>query len=457
MIAGKHKDVTVSVSTLVPKPHTPFQWAAQITEGETIRKQQYLAKELRKLRVNFRYHNAFSSFLEGVFARGDRQLGKVILNAYQKGCRLDGWSEELSSELWLEAFEEVGIDPHHYLHEREVTAPLPWDHLSCDIPKRYFLKEWKRAIKDRTTPDCLTQSCSVCGACDYDGYRNVLFDRERTEMRLGITSPPWQKIIDKRDSGQTTGLLDDIKPVAKTVKKERTGSYKLKEYLQTETDTGATIATREALPIVERVRVRYQKTNVARFFAHLELASVFFRAARRAGIPIAFSQGFNPKPKFSFGPPLQLGISSEWELVDIFLTEEIVLEELIKRFNNELPKGLKVIAAEKVAIKEKSIQASISKQSYQAFLSEDSGIKLNGVDHNWQLKTVDRIRKRSRTKVSVGDSVEALSKKENGISFTILQGQNIPTLKPMEVVQAVTEVDAALFEMKKIGLKTQPL
>ncbi|MCB0335186.1 MAG: TIGR03960 family B12-binding radical SAM protein, partial [Bdellovibrionales bacterium] len=201
-IAGKKKTVTVSVSTHVPKPHTPFQWAEQITEGQTRKIQNYLFQELKKLGVVFRYHKAFSTFLEGVFARGGRELLPVILHAYQEGARLDAWIEELDDEVWLSAFEACGINPHHYLHERDVENPLPWDHISCDIPKRYFAKEWQRSIAARTTPDCLTKSCSVCGACDYDATRNVLFDRKRSESRLGILEPAWQAIIDKRAAGQ---------------------------------------------------------------------------------------------------------------------------------------------------------------------------------------------------------------------------------------------------------------
>ena len=107
-IAGR-KEVTVSVSTLVPKPHTPFQWAAQIPVSETLRRQQLLRDRLKPLRITFRHHDAESSFLEGVFARGDRALGRAVMRAYELGARLDGWTEELRKDVWEQAFTDTGI------------------------------------------------------------------------------------------------------------------------------------------------------------------------------------------------------------------------------------------------------------------------------------------------------------------------------------------------------------
>ena len=195
---ARGKSITVSVSTHVPKPHTPFQWAEQISCSETIRKQRFLARGLRALKVNFRYHDAFSSFLEGVFSRGDRRLAEVVEKAYQKGARLDAWKEYLSEEIWTQAFYECNIDPCFYLRERSPEEALPWDHLSCGIPKSYFAKEYRRALRDKETADCLTASCSVCGACDYDSKRNVLWPRDETELEFFSETKEAQKPEDSR-------------------------------------------------------------------------------------------------------------------------------------------------------------------------------------------------------------------------------------------------------------------
>ncbi|MCB0360311.1 MAG: TIGR03960 family B12-binding radical SAM protein, partial [Bdellovibrionales bacterium] len=152
---GKKRDITVSVSTHVPKPHTPFQWAEQITPEETIRKQRLLAAGLAEVGVNFRYHGAFSSMLEGLFSRADRRFSRVVERAYELGCRLDGWDEYALEERWMQALSDCGINPADLLRERGVEEALPWDHLSCGIPKSYFAKEWRRALRFRETPDCL--------------------------------------------------------------------------------------------------------------------------------------------------------------------------------------------------------------------------------------------------------------------------------------------------------------
>ena len=273
------KDITVSVSTHVPKPHTPFQWAEQITPNETIRKQRMLAAGLKRVGVNFRYHDHFSSFLEGIFCRSGREMAKVLVRAYELGARLDAWQEHISEETWMRAFEECDINPYYYLRPLEVQDALPWDHLSCGIPKSYFAKEYRRALRDRTTPDCLTTSCSVCGACDYDVKKNVLWPRSEAEEWYGEKRAEIKEQLPGYSS-------DNERPAA-------------------------------------RIRLCYEKKDEFRFLGHLELVSVFHRAARRAGLPIHYTRGFHPMPKLAFGAPLQLGISSKREYVDIYFSEKL--------------------------------------------------------------------------------------------------------------------------------------
>ncbi|MFH1577134.1 MAG: radical SAM protein [Candidatus Margulisiibacteriota bacterium] len=132
--------VTVNLATFIPKPHTPLQWARQISIEETLEKQRFIKQNLRGKSLTVRWHDASASFLEGVFARGDRKLALVIEKAWQLGCRLDAWSEHLKFDLWQKAFNETGINPDNYLRERSTDEELPWDFIDTGVPKERLLR-----------------------------------------------------------------------------------------------------------------------------------------------------------------------------------------------------------------------------------------------------------------------------------------------------------------------------
>ena len=162
---GRSK-VTVSISTFVPKPHTPFQWFAQIPMEEMERRQRLLRSALKDRRIGLNWHDAQTSRLEGVFARGDRRLGKVLLHAWTQGARFDGWSEYFRPELWQKAFDEMSLDPDFYtLRSREQNETLPWDHLSPAVCKQWLWQEWQRSRQEILTSDCREGECSGCGVC----------------------------------------------------------------------------------------------------------------------------------------------------------------------------------------------------------------------------------------------------------------------------------------------------
>lgn len=162
--------VTVSASVFVPKPFTPFQWAAQDTMERVIEKQQRLKAALSKIKgVDFKYHAPQLSFLEATFARGDRRIAQVLERAWKLGCRFDGWSDQFDFEKWMRAFEECGVDPAFYANRpRDLDEVMPWDHLDCGVEKRFLLSEWDKAQKAQITRDC-RQGCVGCGMKRYEG------------------------------------------------------------------------------------------------------------------------------------------------------------------------------------------------------------------------------------------------------------------------------------------------
>ncbi len=161
--------VTVSTSTFVPKPHTPFQWEPQIPQTETVRRQELLKKALHQKWARYNWHDSQTSYLEGVFARGDRRLGKVLLQAHKNGCKFDGWSDLFNYDGWMNAFEQTGIDPDFYaLRQRDLDEVLPWDHIDVGVTKSFLKREWEKAQKGETTVQC-REGCSGCGAMSFEG------------------------------------------------------------------------------------------------------------------------------------------------------------------------------------------------------------------------------------------------------------------------------------------------
>ena len=281
-------DVNVSVSTFVPKPHTPFQWEAQVAVEETVRRQNLLRDELRKKKLRLKWHDAPASLLEGVFARGDRRLGTLLVEAHRLGCRFDGWREHFDWQKWQQALEKCGIDPLWYLRERGEDEILPWDHIDCRIPKPWLLKERHRALRGEYTPDCRGGACSGCGVCDF----------EARKMRLQ----------------QVHELALEPLPADEPPGEERF-----------------------------RVRLTMRKDGRMRFLGHLDYMHAFHRTVLRAGLPLRYSAGFNPKPKASFSEALPTGVESDAELIDLELTRPMTAREVVARLNDELPDGFRVL------------------------------------------------------------------------------------------------------------------
>ncbi|MGN0452010.1 MAG: TIGR03960 family B12-binding radical SAM protein [Acutalibacteraceae bacterium] len=164
---GKSPSVSISVSTFVPKPFTPFQFEPQIGKEEIEKRQQHLKYSNKNRRVNISWHDSSTSLLEGAFARGDRRLGKVIEAAFKKGCKFDSWNEFFKPELWEEAFSENGLSPEFYAgRTRDYSEVNPWDHLDYGVTKKFLIAENERAHAAVTTPNC-REKCAGCGANCY--------------------------------------------------------------------------------------------------------------------------------------------------------------------------------------------------------------------------------------------------------------------------------------------------
>ena len=166
---GRSVNVTVSASSFVPKPFTPFQWEPQDPIDLLHEKQRHLKDSVTTRKITCNYHEAHTSFLEGVFARGDRRLALVLEEAQKRGCRMDGWSECFDYDKWIRIFQDCNIDPTFYNQRcRSFEEVLPWDHIDIGIKKSFLAEECRRAYENQVSPDC-KQKCSACGAACFKG------------------------------------------------------------------------------------------------------------------------------------------------------------------------------------------------------------------------------------------------------------------------------------------------
>lgn len=292
---GKSLKINVTLSPFVPKPFTPFQWAQTCPRLELLRRCLIVKQAFGRHRnVRVKYHTIETSLLEAVFSRGDERVGEVILSAWQKGARFDGWNECFDFSLWESAFAELGLSLEELLEEKAVEAKLPWDFIDIGVSKHFFQQEWEKSLQGETTPDC-RQSCSQCGVCD--------------------------------DSVQTV----DAPP-----------------YLNSQTQTGygkKTFRPQQNQPQY-RHRLWYAKEGVLRFISHLDWMRMLFRLLGQMPLSTVFTQGFSPHPRVSLCPPLPLGVESVCEFFDVSFYSPYNEEEIANAFNQRGILELRLLSSE---------------------------------------------------------------------------------------------------------------
>jgi radical SAM family uncharacterized protein/radical SAM-linked protein len=286
--------IHLSVSSFIPKPHTPFQWAA-MDDGDTLaEKQAYLRSELRRARsVEFKSHPVDVSLLEAVFSRGDRRLNAVLRSAWEKGARFDSWGDRFQLPLWQDALAGEGVRPEDYWGAIDTSAELPWDLIETGIRKSHLLKEYRLALKGEASPSCGETACASCGGCDL------------ARMKPATTVQP----------GIGSGFrFPDVPSMGERVE----------------------------VPV--RYRVFFSKTGPARFLSHIDLIHVLERSLRRAGVDVALSQGFHPKMLISYGPALALGMTGLSEPLEFRAAFKLDPETFVKGMNKSLPKGIRILS-----------------------------------------------------------------------------------------------------------------
>jgi len=322
--------ITASVSPHVPKPHTPFAWAAQVSTAELRRRLGILRAAVKGTPVTLKYRDAETSLLEGIFTRGDRRLGLAVEEAWRRGCRFDAWSEHLKFDTWLQVFRDMGMDPERSLVERSTDLEQPWDVVQSPVTRKFLVREKVRADRAAITEDCrLEDVCFSCGVSD-------------------CPQRPWIK---------TPHPPLDV-PRAHARVEQTFGRARRRGPARTGHRHGSGVQT------ATRFRIVFEKGTEMRFTSHLDLMRTWERSLRRSGLPLAFTQGHRPHLKLSFGPPLPLGYRSRAEAFDLEFARPPGVD-LAERFNEVLPPGLRVLGFRPILFKTPSLMSHIGGATYR--------------------------------------------------------------------------------------------
>jgi radical SAM family uncharacterized protein/radical SAM-linked protein len=314
--------VNMGVSTFVPKPFTPFQWAEQIDLRETERKQDILHKALRNHpAIKFGRHDPEETFLEGLVSRADRRAADLIQRAFELGARLDAWREHLRFDLWMQAVDEVGYDVREALRERELDERLPWDHIDVLIDKEWFKQDWARAVELKHAQDCRHKRCHKCGVIDHERELCAHMLRNQIEGRK------------EERAFERTPAEPFVEP-----------------------------------PPVQRLWFRISRTGNGRFLSHLEVMNAWIRALRRAEAPLSYSQGHHPHPRVAFAGATPVGHETTGDYMEITLSRRVEPAELFARLRATCPQAFDVLAVTEVDLRETSLMATASGLRLTVFL-----------------------------------------------------------------------------------------
>lgn len=318
---NKRQRITISVSTFVPKAHTPFQWEKQISLEETIRRQQFLFKQIKSVsrRLQLKWHDGKLSRLEGIFSRGDRRLWPILCEAYRNGCSFDAWSDKFFPAGWQKAFSHFGMDMEQQVSRTFMEEDLlPWEHINIGVEPSFLLAERAKAFQQEATPDCRTSGCQGCGVCH-----------------------------------ESTGVKLQIQPGIEPV-----------------TANSATL--QEKSPPGERWKylLSYRRAGRLTFLSHLEMVTLFTRGLQRLGISLAYSQGFHPHPRLTFAHPLPLGVSSEEEFMEFLSLKPVTVSSLSSKWATCMPVGLDFISCQALPAGLPALSQRLQACQYQVTFEE---------------------------------------------------------------------------------------
>jgi hypothetical protein len=294
----------INVGIFIPKPHTPYQWAAQLETSEAVKKMDFIRSRLKPLGHKVSVSDTLISQIEGMLSRGDERAGLLFEQAYLGGSRLDAWNEYINRDKWISLFEENKELAASFLTGKK---ELPWQGVDSCVSCEYIRGEKEKSDNSQLTPSC-KEKCSLCGVCGKD-----------------------IKIIENTLS--STNLTDISDKIGGSIEKNNNSPNPIVNHEDIK------VYKNNADPGIYRLLFSFSKSGSAVFHGHLSLIEIFSMAFTRAGIPVMYTKGFNPLAKMEFASPLSTGISAKNEIASVDFLDYIPPERFISAINCCLPQG----------------------------------------------------------------------------------------------------------------------
>ncbi len=325
-VGNRKASVKVSVGPFVPKSWTPFQWETFVPEGELARRIALLRTRFARIRwAKLTWNEPAQSRLEAILSRGDRRLARAIARAHDLGAVFDGWGEWLRLDAWERALAETGVDVEGELGPRDLAATLPWDLIDAGVRKGFLKAERRRAFMEAETPDCRWGDCMRCG---------IPGDGLDTQLALPTLPVVGEEAPDRA--------------------RAKNAAYRLRPLPRT-------LPPRVPLGQPERharYRFTFRKLADARWLSHRNVMDLLERAVRAAGIPVRYTEGYNPHVRLSMGPALPLGYEALDEPFDVECHAPVQVSA-ISRANRVLPEGLQLTGCVALPPEARSLGSSI--------------------------------------------------------------------------------------------------
>jgi radical SAM superfamily enzyme YgiQ (UPF0313 family) len=303
---------TINVGIFVPKPHTPYQWAAQIESGAALAKLNYIRDRLKPLGHKVSVSDPLLSRLEGILSRGDERAGLMAEAAYLDGSRLDPWSEYISKDTWLAVLEDNREAAAEFLSAKNTETPLPWQGIRSGVSTAFLCRELEKsrasAQNSKITVPCEENCDANCGICG----KNVKIIKNHNCKPSHVNR-------------LTDGVNNNTPPPAPQNSAEPAGGPD---------------------PSIFRVLFSFSKTGGAVFHGHLSVIEIYSMAFTRAGLPVLYTQGFNPLAKIEFASPLSTGVGAAGEIAAADFSDYVVIDDFTQKLNASLPEGFRIEKAE---------------------------------------------------------------------------------------------------------------